>query len=138
MHGGVKYDQGKPALELLPPSYWSLVYSKYSWLLALWYYYNEWPSELILDYDPIPVLVFGKEKYGAFNWFKGMRWGRLVGAFHRHCNVLVDGVWRPRDLCEVDDETGLMHGQHAECCRLFLAEYRCRNLGDNDCPWAQG
>lgn len=55
--GGVKYDAGKPSLELLAP-------------------------EFVLGIGE--VLSYGKAKYAARNWEAGMRWGRVVGATLRH------------------------------------------------------
>lgn len=153
---GKKYDAGKPRLELLPPSYWCRVAElnfeffenqrpskSPSLQIANWYFYKqEFPKNF--GYDAVPILEFGAVKYKAHNWFKGMRWGRLVGAFHRHCNKLKNGLWVPRDLNELDEESGLPHGQHAECCRVFLQEYysawyhQDKEIGENDCAWNEG
>lgn len=56
---GVKHDQGKPRMDLLPP-------------------------ELLTEVAKI--LTFGAEKYSARNWEKGMEWGRVYGAALRHMN----------------------------------------------------
>lgn len=56
-NGGVKYDAGKPRMDLLPPDA----------LIAI-----------------AEVFTFGAEKYDAWNWAKGMRGGRLVASLHRH------------------------------------------------------
>jgi len=138
---GLKYDKGKPRLELLPPSYWESVESFKSAEMARWYLYErKFPASL--HFDPVPILEYGCIKYSSHNWLSGMRWGRLVGAFHRHCNKIENGLWVPRALTEIDKESGLMHGQHAECCRVFLLEYykRCIAgfpMGENDCAWAE-
>ena len=129
-----KFDNAKPALELLPPSYWEV--GTLSHNIAEWYF-TRTPGALVdahPAYDPTPVLEFGRAKYGAHNWFKGMRWGRLVGAFHRHCNKLRYGVWCARDLDDIDPESGLPHGAHAACCHLFLTEYAHRGIGEDDRP----
>jgi hypothetical protein len=139
---GQKFDAGKPSLELLPPSYWAMVGSELSQQLAAWYFYGgDFPKNF--GYDATIVLDFGAKKYSAHNWHKGMRWGRLVGAFHRHANRFDEELklWVPRDLDEKDEESGLPHGQHAECCRLFLNEYYEAfnsgiDIGENDCSWA--
>ena len=142
---GAKFDKGKPSLELLPPSYWEEVGSELSYALSDWYFYEERFPESIYGYDPVSVLEFGAKKYKAHNWHKGMRWGRLVGAFHRHVNFFdpQKGLWLPRDLDEPDEESGMPHGQHAECCRMFLQEYYYQfrltkgeeTIGTNDCAW---
>lgn len=54
---GVKFDEGKVRLELLPP-------------------------ELLLGVGAI--LTFGAKKYADRNWEKGMDWSRLYGATLRH------------------------------------------------------
>jgi hypothetical protein len=54
---GVKFDQDKVPLDLLPvDSLWSIA----------------------------KVLAFGAKKYGAHNWAKGMAWSRVYGALLRH------------------------------------------------------
>lgn len=55
--GGVKHDQGKCRLDLIPPEA----------MFALG-----------------DVLTFGANKYGDRNWEKGMKWSRLYGAALRH------------------------------------------------------
>jgi hypothetical protein len=61
---GVKFDQGKPRMELLPP-------------------------ELMVEVAK--VLTFGAEKYEARNWEKGMDWGRIYGSLQRHLNAWASG-----------------------------------------------
>ena len=57
VEGGIKYDKGKPRMDLLPP-------------------------ELLTEVSKI--LTFGAEKYDSRNWEKGMDWGRVYGALQRH------------------------------------------------------
>lgn len=141
---GKKFDAGKASLELLPPSYWLNVNSHLSYAMSSWYFYQDRFLENF-GFDSMPVLEFGAKKYSAHNWHKGMRWGRLVGAFHRHNNTFDEQsqLWIPRDLAELDEESGLPHGAHAECCRLFLQEYYhaltqySKTIGENDCPWSE-
>jgi hypothetical protein len=130
---GTKDDQGKPQLELLPPSYWGdhtdAVLSK---TIALFWFKNSKLPETT-RYDPVPALEFGAKKYSKKNWYsKNIAWSRFVGAFLRHCNIFEDGVWCPRDLEELDEESGLPHGMHAECCLVFLREYMLGGLGQDD------
>lgn len=61
---GLKFDAGKPGLELLP--FESLV-------------------------EIAKVLDFGAKKYAAHNWRKGMGWGRLIGALLRHTFAFARG-----------------------------------------------
>ena len=138
---GLKYDKDKSKLELLPPSYWKEKRSPFSFEISNWYFYKA-PFPGHFGYNPVPILEFGACKYTSHNWIKGMRWGRLVGAFHRHCNKYdnISCLWIPRNLDEPDEESHMPHGQHAECCRIFLQEYYTKYLdgilyGENDCAW---
>lgn len=57
MSEGVKHDQEKNRLELIPP-------------------------ELLFAVGEI--LTFGAKKYADRNWENGMKWGRVFGALMRH------------------------------------------------------
>lgn len=99
---GLKFDEGKPALGLLP--YYSLQ-------------------------EIAKVLKFGAEKYGKYNWIKGMDWSRLIDASLRHILAFNDGE-------DLDPESGLPHLAHASSCLLFLlwySEYR-KELDDRRKP----
>lgn len=61
---GIKYDQGKPDLTLLPRS----------------------AKEEIAR-----VLMFGASKYGRNNYKKGMNWSRVLAAAERHLTSFSDG-----------------------------------------------
>lgn len=54
---GLKYDQGKPRMDLIPPE---------------------------LMTEVAKILTFGAKKYEDRNWEKGMDWGRVYGALQRH------------------------------------------------------
>lgn len=54
---GVKFDQGKPRIDLFPP-------------------------EALLGISE--VLTYGAQKYADRNWEKGMSWGRVFAAAMRH------------------------------------------------------
>ena len=86
--GGTKHDDGKPPMELLDP-------------FAL---------EQVAK-----VLAFGKQKYDAHNWRKGIEYGRLIGAALRHTLAFVRGE-------DNDKESDLPHLAHAMCCLMFLLE----------------
>ncbi len=94
----IKYDEGKLPLDLLPSK----------------------PLEIIAE-----VLKFGKDKYGAYNWRKGMEWSRLIAALMRHLLAWKEGE-------DKDPETGISHLGHIGCCVLFLLEYEARNIGEDD------
>lgn len=61
---GIKHDQGKPRLELLP-------------------------SDSLEEIAK--VLTFGAKKYSAENWRKGINYSRLMGAAMRHLLAWKDG-----------------------------------------------
>lgn len=96
--GGVKYDMGKPSMALLS-------------------------HDALLDVAR--VLDFGKAKYDADNWRKGMEWRRLISAAMRHLGAFNNGE-------DLDPESGLPHLAHAACCIMFLQEYQIRGVGTDD------
>lgn len=57
MAEGLRYDEGKPPMDLLPPDA----------LISL-----------------AQVYAFGAKKYAPHSWAKGMRWGRVFGSLMRH------------------------------------------------------
>lgn len=85
---GLKYDSDKPDMSLL--------------------------SSVAIE-ELAKVLSFGKEKYAAHNWRKGISTSRLVGAALRHLFSYLKGE-------SVDPETGLSHVAHAMCCCMFIIE----------------
>lgn len=95
---GVKYDGEKPTTDLLP----------FDALLGV-----------------ADVLRYGKAKYAARNWEKGMAWGRLLGAGLRHSFAWASGQ-------DKDPESGLHHLAHACCCFLMLYALVLRKVGVDD------
>lgn len=61
------------------------------------------------------VLTFGKKKYAAHNWRKGIQMSRLLAASLRHIFAFLGGQ-------DLDPETGLCHLDHASCCLMFARE----------------
>jgi hypothetical protein len=61
------------------------------------------------------VLTFGKKKYAAHNWRKGIQISRLMAACLRHVLAFNSGE-------DFDPETGLSHLYHASCCLMFASE----------------
>jgi hypothetical protein len=57
MSNGYKYDDGKPAMDLIPPELLTAV---------------------------ADILQYGAQKYEPRNWEKGMNWGRVFAALMRH------------------------------------------------------
>jgi hypothetical protein len=62
------------------------------------------------------ILTFGSNKYNDRNWEKGVSFGRLYGAALRHLISFWDG-------CDIDEESGKMAIDHAQCCLHFLSHY---------------
>lgn len=87
---GVKYDQDKPDMSLL--------------------------SSIAIT-ELTAVLDFGKRKYAAHNWRKGISTTRLLGAALRHIFAYLRGETN-------DPETGLSHIAHAMCCCMFILELK--------------
>ncbi len=85
---GTKFDTDKPDMSLL--------------------------SSLALE-ELAKVLTFGKHKYAAHNWRKGILISRLIAATLRHMFALLRGE-------TYDSETGLQHAAHAMCCCMFIIE----------------
>ena len=102
-NNAVKADGGKPPMGLLP---WP----------ALW--------------DVAKVLDYGKAKYAAHNWRKGMEWSRLHDAALRHLTAFIENQ-------DLDEESQLPHLAHCACCILFLATYQKLGLGIDD-RWKGG
>lgn len=98
--GGRKDDAGKPRMDLLPPTA----------LLEI-----------------ASVLTLGAAQYGEYNWLKGMKWSRLIGAASRHM-----AAFSARE--DNDPISGFSHLAHAACCMLFLLTYKQLGLGEDDRP----
>lgn len=111
---GVKFDEGKIRIELLPP-------------------------ELVFAVSAI--LTSGAIKYNARNWEKGMSWGRVFGALMRHLWAWWGGkgpTTKSFLFGDLDDETGHSHLWHAGCCIAFLIAYEERGVGTDDRAGAEG
>jgi hypothetical protein len=62
------------------------------------------------------VMTFGATKYAPNNWRRGMKWSRCINSLKRHVSAFEKGV-------DYDEETGLMHLEHAATNIAFLLEY---------------
>ena len=105
----LKFDEDKAALELIAP-------------------------ELMFALGEI--LTFGKKKYAARNWEKGMAWSRCFGACMRHMWAWWGGKTKTTTynflFGDLDMETGRSHLWHAACCIMFLIAFEARGIGDDD------
>lgn len=86
---GARYNDGKPDLSLVP-----------MWTLE----------------DTARVWSYGKQKYAAWNWAKGMPWSVPLACAMRHLSAIQKGEL-------VDPESGLPHSAHVICNMQMLAHY---------------
>ena len=64
----------------------------------------------------IEILMFGKERYGAFNWAKGLTYSRVYDALERH----IKAWWNGENL---DPDSHKSHLYHVLCNAMFLAHF---------------
>jgi Domain of unknown function (DUF5664) len=98
--GGTKYDQGKLRLELVPVE----------------------AVEAIAR-----AMTYGANKYGDWNWSKGIDHMRLVGAALRHLTAYMRGE-------DLDKESNNSHLDHALASLAMLRASVQNNLGKDDRP----
>ena len=88
------------------------------------------------DYSLIPlttmaaearVWAYGKEKYAAWNWTKGMAWSIPFACLMRHMSA-----WQAGEEC--DAESGLPHLAHAMCNLRMLTLYATNYQEGDDRP----
>jgi hypothetical protein len=66
--------------------------------------------------DEAKVWMYGKQKYAAWNWAKGMDWSVPLACALRHISA-----WQRGE--ELDAESGLPHLAHAMCNLRMLTLY---------------
>ena len=86
---GARYNAGKPDMSLIP---------------------------LCTLEDEAKVWAYGKQKYAAWNWAKGMDWSVPLACALRHI-----AKWQAGE--ENDEESGLPHLAHAMCNLRMLTLY---------------
>jgi len=86
---GARYNGGKPDFSLIP---------------------------LVTLEDEASVWAYGKQKYAAWNWAKGMPWSAVLASAMRHLSK-----WQAGE--DIDDESGLPHLAHAMCNLRMLTLY---------------
>ena len=87
---GARYNNGKPDFSLIP---------------------------LCTMADEARVWAYGKQKYAAWNWAKGMDWSIPYACAIRHLSA-----WQRGE--EIDAESGLPHLAHAMCNLRMLTLYK--------------
>jgi hypothetical protein len=86
---GARYNDGKPDFSLIP---------------------------LCTLEDEAQVWMYGREKYAAWNWAKGMDWSVPLASILRHLAAFQRGQ-------DTDPESGLPHLAHAMCNLRMLTLY---------------
>ena len=143
---GARYNDGKPPLELLPlrvfaEGLYRIDFTEpqqraYDALLKLaaWqevggvgYLYDSIRALGSPWHDGARVLDYGRRKYAAWNWSKGMAWSIAVGCAVRHLEGIIRGE-------EHDPESGLTHAGHAVCNLVFLITYHTTFPEGDDRP----
>lgn len=97
---GARYNNGKPDLSLIPLSTLS---------------------------DEARVWMYGRDKYAAWNWTKGMAWSIPLACALRHLSK-----WQAGE--ELDDESGLPHLAHAMCNLRMLTLFAQTYTEGDDRP----
>lgn len=62
------------------------------------------------------VWAMGAEKYGEYNWQKGMKWTIVIGCLLRHIFAIMRGE-------DIDKESGQLHAAHIKCNASMLIYY---------------
>lgn len=80
--------------------------------------------------DEARVWAYGKKKYAAWNWAKGMDWSIPFACLQRHL-----AAWQRGE--ELDQESGLPHLAHAMCNLRMLTLYSKIYVEGDDRPLSQ-
>ena len=97
---GARYNDGKPDFSLIP---------------------------LVTLEDEARVWMYGREKYAAWNWAKGMDWSVPLACALRHLAAFQRGE-------DLDPESGQTHLAHAMCNLRMLTLYTKTHLEGDDRP----
>ncbi len=95
---GLKYDNAKPDMSLIPAA------------AAL---------------EEAAVWTYGKQKYDAFNWHKGLKYNRILSSIERHLTLLKAGQ-------DYDYENGLHNAAAIRCCCAMLIQFTLEERSDLD------
>jgi hypothetical protein len=147
---GARYNTGKPPLELIPV--WIIAARetrKFGDVLAddgskleaqqVLQALGKWQRGTGLIGDAIDALQgdawtdcarvfdYGRRKYAAWNWAKGMAWSVPTACATRHLLAILRGE-------ENDPESGLPHRGHVMCNLVMLAQYELTYREGDDRP----
>lgn len=144
---GARANGGKPPLDLLPLHLLASVMdpsvhdqSACSWMAALGAIQSRkckasqffrsanygTPSVFSL-LQAAQVFEYGRAKYAAWNWAKGMPWSVPLACAARHLLKIAEGE-------ELDAESGLSHWGHFYCNLIMLATYETTYPEGDDLP----
>lgn len=73
------------------------------------------------------VFTYGKAKYAAWNWAKGMPWSVPLACAARHLLAMLRGE-------DIDPESGEPHRGHVFCNIVMLLQYAVTYQEGNDLP----
>lgn len=79
-------------------------------------------------HEAAAVLEYGKRKYAAWNWSKGMAWSVPLACAARHLERMI------RLGQDIDDESGLPEVGHVACNLIFLIQYHYTYPEGDDRP----
>lgn len=145
-----RFNAGKPPLYLIPPAAMALLLrapteasvARGDWNAAMeylndWYVAREdWTICLPHAFDAFgctledtaAVFDFGRRKYAAWNWLKGMPWSQPVASLLRHVNQM-------QAYGEThDSDSGLPHTGHIGCNLVMLMTYEMTYPAGDDRP----
>ena len=138
---GARFNDGKPDLSLIPPimlphredeEHYQLLNSMQIYMFngnpePLW----NWMDEAMANNHDLCAKVFeyGKRKYAAWNWAKGMQWSIPIACALRHAHAL----YYNRE--ENDPESDLPHIGHILCNLVMLRHFRSMYPEGNDLPY---
>jgi hypothetical protein len=133
---GARFNDGKPALELLGVRYYREMMQSIlgrdepdphlMTFLDDLIRFQEGDTDAVhsmvtafasLYRDAAQVFAYGRDKYAAWNWAKGMPWSVPIGCILRHFDAIVLG----EEL--VDPESGLPHFGHILCNIIMLRHF---------------
>lgn len=144
---GARYNAGKPDFSLVPiemmAAHFDVLMPQASRLgalpalesLGIWQRTQD--ENMLLDVltrlglggwvECAQVFEYGKKKYAAWNWAKGMPWSVPVACAARHLIAMLQGQ-------ETDPESGLPHRGHVFCNVVMLLQYTRTYPEGNDLP----
>jgi len=139
---GARFNDGKPDLSLIPPAFLRNKGGEHGALLtslsflyhkgdddALRLWFKTKMAEPEVQNITAKVFEFGKQKYAAHNWMKGMAWSVPLACACRHA----DKLWFEGE--ELDKDSGLHHIGHIMANVIMLLEYRFTFPEGNDLPY---